>query len=217
MSLSRLIAECSDYDFKEKLEVNKPRSWLKSISAFSNCLGGTLFFGVNDDKKLVGITDPQYICDKISEIINAKISPVPTFILEPHNENGLIYVTVKVLSGPSTPYYYAADGVREAYIRSGNQSIIAPRHILEELILKGQNKTFDSIITSFLKSDYSFSFFEATFYDKTFTKITDNDYISFSLMNSEGYLSNAGCLLADQNIYRHNRVFCTRWMAYPFY
>ncbi len=37
MSLSRLIAECSDYDFKEKLEVNKPRSWLKSISAFSNC------------------------------------------------------------------------------------------------------------------------------------------------------------------------------------
>ena len=24
-------------------------------------------------------------------------------------------------------------------------------------------------------------------------------------------LTNAGALLADQNIYRHNRIFCTRW------
>ena len=41
--------------------------------------------------------------------------------------------------------------------------------------------------------------------------MTDSDYISFSLMNKDGYLTNAGALLADQNIYRHNRVFCTRW------
>ena len=211
MSINRLIAECSDYDFKERLEISKPRSWLKSISAFSNCLGGTLFFGVTNDKKLIGIENPQYICDKISELINAKISPIPTYILETHNENGRVYVTVKVFPCPSTPYYYCSDGVREAYIRSGNQSIIAPRYILEELILKGQNKTYDSIITTYLKSDYSFSFFEATLFDKTYTRISDNDYISFSLMNGEGYLTNAGCLLADQNIYRHNRVFCTRW------
>ncbi|MBQ8293459.1 MAG: winged helix-turn-helix transcriptional regulator [Bacilli bacterium] len=30
-------------------------------------------------------------------------------------------------------------------------------------------------------------------------------------MNTDGYLTNAGVLLADQNIYRHNRIFCTRW------
>ena len=30
-------------------------------------------------------------------------------------------------------------------------------------------------------------------------------------MNKDGYLTNAGVLLADQSIYRHNRVFCTRW------
>lgn len=41
--------------------------------------------------------------------------------------------------------------------------------------------------------------------------MNDNDYISFSLMNNDGYLTNAGVLLADQNIYRHNRIFCTRW------
>ncbi len=62
-----------------------------------------------------------------------------------------------------------------------------------------------------MKSNYSFTFFEATFLEKTLTKLTESDYISFSLMNTDGYLTNAGVLLADQNIYRHNRIFCTRW------
>ena len=58
---------------------------------------------------------------------------------------------------------------------------------------------------------YSFTFFEATFLERLHTKINDSDYISFSLMNDDGFLTNAGVLLADQNIYRHNRIFCTRW------
>lgn len=77
----KLISECSDYDFKEKLEVSKPKSWLKSVSGFSNGIGGTLFFGIDDNKNLVGIKNPQHDCDRISEIINARISPIPTYIL----------------------------------------------------------------------------------------------------------------------------------------
>ena len=44
-----LMAECSTYDFKEMLERKKVKSWLKSISAFANTDGGSLFYGVNDD------------------------------------------------------------------------------------------------------------------------------------------------------------------------
>lgn len=213
--LNKLIAECSDYDFKEQLEIKKPKSWLKSVSAFANGIGGSLFIGVDNNRKIVNIEDPQFVCDKISELINDRISPIPTYTLEPYKDdyNGqkMVYIVLKVLPGPSTPYYYSFDGIQEAYIRSGNQSIKAPRHILEELILKGQNKTYDSIITTYLKRDYSFTFFEATFLEKTHTRMTESDYISFSLSNQEGYLTNAGVLLADQNIYRHNRVFCTRW------
>ena len=42
-----LIAECSFYDFKEMLERKKVKSWLKSVSAFANIGGGSLFYGVN--------------------------------------------------------------------------------------------------------------------------------------------------------------------------
>ncbi|MBQ8293458.1 MAG: ATP-binding protein [Bacilli bacterium] len=163
MNFNKLIAECSDYDFKEQLEIKKPKSWLKTVSAFANGIGGTLFFGIDNNKQLININNPQLVCDKISELINSKIDPVPIYIIEPHKErakgNEYVYITLKIEPGPRTPYYYSSDGIKEVYIRSGNQSIKSPRYILEELILKGQNKTFDSIVTNYLKSNYSFTFF----------------------------------------------------------
>lgn len=41
--IDRWIAEATECDFKVALEVKKPKSWLKSVSAFANGIGGTLF------------------------------------------------------------------------------------------------------------------------------------------------------------------------------
>ena len=49
MEWKDLIAECTAYDYKEALEEKIPKSWLKSVSAFANTLGGSLFFGVDND------------------------------------------------------------------------------------------------------------------------------------------------------------------------
>lgn len=38
MKIDNLISECTTYDYKEMLEEKKPKSWLKSISAFANGL-----------------------------------------------------------------------------------------------------------------------------------------------------------------------------------
>lgn len=37
------LAETTDCDFKRELETKKPKSWLKSVSAFANGIGGKLF------------------------------------------------------------------------------------------------------------------------------------------------------------------------------
>lgn len=58
MMLDQLISECSDYEFKIDLEVKKPKSWLKTVSAFSNSFGGTIFFGVSNEKIVEGIDNP---------------------------------------------------------------------------------------------------------------------------------------------------------------
>jgi len=49
--IEQLIAEATECDFKVALEIKKPKSWLKSVSSFSNGIGGTLFFGISDDRK----------------------------------------------------------------------------------------------------------------------------------------------------------------------
>lgn len=41
--IEQLVAEATECDFKVALEIKKPKSWLKSVSAFANGIGGTLF------------------------------------------------------------------------------------------------------------------------------------------------------------------------------
>ena len=62
MELKTLIAECTAYDFKVMLEEKKPKSWLKSVSAFANGLGGSLFFGIDNDGIVKGRGDVQHVC-----------------------------------------------------------------------------------------------------------------------------------------------------------
>ena len=42
MNMENLIGETTEYDKKAALEVRKPKSWCKSVSAFANTLGGAL-------------------------------------------------------------------------------------------------------------------------------------------------------------------------------
>lgn len=39
--------ESSYIDFKINLEIDKPKSWLKTISAFANSDGGVILFGID--------------------------------------------------------------------------------------------------------------------------------------------------------------------------
>jgi len=207
-----LIAEATECDFKIALERDKPVSWLKSVSAFANCIGGTLFFGVDNNGKPIGLDDVQSDAEFISRRIKDRIAPLPDFILTPHSEKDKNMLTLEIKAGRNTPYYYSPDsGIKRAYIRIGNESVIAPDYILNELILKGTNRTFDTTSTTHRKENYSFTLLEATYRQRTKLRFDSTDYKSFGLENDDGYLTLAGSLLADQYIVYNARVFCTRW------
>ena len=42
MNLKDIIGETTDYDKKLALEMKKPKSWCKSVSAFANGVGGSM-------------------------------------------------------------------------------------------------------------------------------------------------------------------------------
>ena len=205
------LTETTECDFKRELETRKPKSWLKSVSAFANGIGGKLIFGIDDEHNIVGLNNAQEAAEAISRIIKAKITPIPQFVLSEDKKEEKAILILTVDAGRATPYYYKSDGVMEAYIRLGSESVIAPDYVLNELILKGQNQSFDALISDVRKEDYSFTLFEATYYERTLLKIEPKDYHSFGLADKQGYLTNAGRLFADQHIVYNSRVFCTRW------
>ncbi len=206
-------AETSNIDYKIALEEKKPKSWLKSVSAFANSKGGIILFGVDDSThKLEGLDNVQQVAEKITEIINARILPLPRYEINSFTENGKDFLELKIGDGPSTPYYLVIDGRKEAFIRSGNQSVPAPEHILNNLILKGKNLTFDALPTDYKINDLSFTLLAATIKEKTNKKFDENkDFFSLGLANTEKELTNAGLLLSDQNPLKQSKIVCTRW------
>ncbi len=73
MELNTLIAECTAYDFKVMLEEKKPKSWLKSVSAFANGLGGSLFFGIDNDRIIFASTDTPNVGDHDGDMSETKL------------------------------------------------------------------------------------------------------------------------------------------------
>ncbi len=206
-------AVTSNIDYKSALELNKPKSWLKSVSAFANTKGGIILFGVDDKThKLVGLDNIQFLSEKISELINDKIKPIPRYEISTFIEEGKDLLELKVGDGPLMPYYVVMDGRKEAFVRLGNQSVIASESILNNLILKGKNLTFDALPSKYKVGDLSFTLFTATVKDKTGNNFNDRkDYISFGLSDYNDTLTNAGVLLSDQGVLKQSKIVCTRW------
>ena len=212
MNIKELIGETTQYDKKTALEIKKPKSWCKSISAFANTYGGKLIFGVTDHNEIVGLQDPENDAEKISEIIKNRLDPIPEFNLTFHKtEDEKTLIILDINKGEETPYYYSGDGVLEAYVRIGNESVKATSTELKRLVLRGSNTSYDSRISNYKTEDYAFSKLKERYKKWTGNSFDEKDLNSFGLANEQGYLTNAGALIADESPVMCSRLFCTRW------
>lgn len=212
MNLKDIIGETTDYDKKLALEVKKPKSWCKSVSAFANGVGGTLIFGVSNDNEVRGLLDAEKDAEIISEQIKTRLDPIPEFHLSfyrTEDDKTLIFLNIR--QGEETPYYYLSDGVMEAYVRLGNESVKADATDLKRLVLRGKNSSYDALGTAYSVSDYAFSKLRERYKAWTGESLEDKELVSFGLVDDKGKLTNAGALLADDSPIRWSRIFCTRW------
>lgn len=211
MELNTLIAECTAYDFKVMLEEKKPKSWLKSVSAFANGLGGSLFFGIDNDGIVKGLDDVQHVCEAISSKIRDYMDPLPEVEMIPHDMDGFRILQLKVNVGHYTPYYYVGDGQRIAFVRVGDESLPATAEQMVRLVLKGSNKTYDSLVTDYKAEDYTFIILANEFKKRTTQDWNKKFLVSFGLVTGADTLTNAGTLFADDCPLWQSRLYCTRW------
>lgn len=147
----------------------------------------------------------------ISEQIKVKMDPAPEVLLKAHLIDSKEIITLEVYRGEETPYYYVGEGNYTAYVRIGNESVMATATDLKRLVLRGKNKTYDSLVTGYSFDDYFFSKLKAAYYKKTKKSMEMKDFELFGIVDKSGMLTNAGALLADESPIYCSRLFCTRW------
>ena len=190
--IKSLIGEATAYDKKQMLEIRRPKSWLKSVSAFANGEGGVLIFGISDDYHVLGLVDAEGDAEKISEEIKSKLDPVPTVRLELKEADGKKLVLLHVYPGQETPYYYIGDKQRLAFVRIWNESVVADRIQLKSLVLKGAGRTYDSLPSNYRFEDMAFSKLRSVHYKRLQRSFEDSEFVSWGIVDENGNLTNAG-------------------------
>lgn len=211
INIHTFIGEATAYDKKEQVERSKPKSWLKSVSAFANGEGGVLIWGISDNDELTGIANAKDDAEFISETIKTKLDPAPIINLLFKEFDGKTLIVLYVNAGVETPYYYIGDKQRLAYVRIGNESVIADRLQLKNLVMKGAGRTFDSLPSLYKFEDMAFSKLKSIHYKRLQRSFENSEYASWGIIDENNNLTNAGALLADESPIRQSRIFCTRW------
>lgn len=167
------------------------KTYLKTVCAFSNYNDGTIVFGITDDYKVIGISDPIKACLNIKNQINDSIKPKPEYSLK-INDNNTISLFVK--KGFATPYRYNG----KCYKRNDSSTIEVDSILENRLVLEGINKKYEELSCG--KSDLTFEILSKKFINKLNLSDFNTDTLkSLNLYSDKDGYNNAALLLADTN------------------
>lgn len=182
------MRETRTLEFKETIT----NTFLKTVSAFSNYDGGTIYFGIDDDGNIKGLKDIKQACLDIENKINDSISPQPNYTLEIQNNNQTIKLTVK--SGIQKPYLYKS----KAFKRNDTATIEADTLELSRLILEGKNIRFEELPCR--QQELSFEILHRKLKEHIQIEAFNQDTLrTLNLYDNHNGYNNAAGILADTN------------------
>ena len=182
------MRETRTLEFKETIT----NTFLKTVSAFSNYDGGTIFFGVDDDGNIKGLPDVKQACLDIENKINDSITPQPDYTLEVQNNDQTIKLTVK--SGLQKPYLYKS----KAYKRNDTATIEVDTLEFSRLVLDGKNIRFEELPCK--DQELSFEILHRKLKETVRIENFDKDTLkTLNLYDDVNGFNNAAGILADKN------------------
>ena len=140
--------ESKDIEFKEKIS----KSYLKTVSAYSNYKNGKIIFGINDEGEAIGLEKVVENKLNIENTINDTIKPKPEYTLDIEKIEGKSYIVLNVKKGDFPPYYYNG----KAYKRNDTSTIEVDTVELNRLILQGSNLDYEAIEIENEKLEFKF-------------------------------------------------------------
>lgn len=171
----------------------------KEIIAFANCDGGTVYVGVADDGKVLGVENADECALQISNMVRDAVKPDVTMFI--HYEtlecDGKAVVAVNIQRGTNRPYYLAKKGLRPegVYVRQGYSSVPATDTAIRQMIKETDGDSFEN-----MRSINQALTFEATKkeFEKRNVVFGQPQMQTLKIVSVDSIYTNLGLLLSEQ-------------------
>lgn len=186
-------------DQETELKVELTKDIKKEIVAFANTNNGTIYIGIDDNGKIIGLKQAEKDLEALSGMIREGIKSDLTLYTKIYIERveNKDIIIVKVSEAPNKPYYLSDKGLKSSgvYLRHGNVSVQANEEVIKKLLIESNSNSFENDISQL--QDLHFEYLKNIFKNHNI-KIDDNKFKTLNIVNLNNEYTNLGLLLSDE-------------------
>lgn len=216
--------ETTDVEFKGLIEEgktengkNKEISWLKTIVAFANTNGGSLFVGVENRTHTIVSLDHQMADQTVLMIhrqVRSRITPDIHYkinaVAVPNTQPTRYVLEVAVSKSLNLPVSLHEEGLLGIYIRVFGRTELANPEQIRDMVLMSEQIPYDQPFTEipYQREEYSTLFQRVA---ERGSLLTEKELISKGFMSANGKLSRGALLFSDHYEGNATRAVATLW------
>jgi ATP-dependent DNA helicase RecG len=174
----------------------------KTIVAFANTNGGSVYIGIANDGTAVGVDNPDDTVLRVSNVVQNAIKPDLSLFVDYETVvmEGAAIIKMNVQKGTAAPYYLAGKGIRPegVYIRQGASSVPAAESTILKMLRETGGEKYEELRS--LNQELSFTETGRFFREKGLP-FGSNQQKTLRLQTPDGLFTNLGLLLSDQSVH----------------
>ena len=174
----------------------------KSVIAFANSGGGTLYVGIADNGDVVGLTDADADMMNVNNMLRDGIKPnVTLFVQSQVNQmDGVDIIKITIQRGTDRPYYLVGKGIcpEGVYVRHGAASVPATDTAIRRMIRETDGDSYEKIRSIEQKLTFDSTKSEFT---KRKVQFGNSHMATLGVINTDKIYTNLALLLSDQCVH----------------
>ena len=182
-----------------ELKQDYAESIRKDIIAFANTNGGTIFVGIRDNGEVIGVSSPDQMIQRISNMVRDSIKPDVTMFVHYDSEetDARIIVKISVNRGTGRPYYWEVKGIQPSgvYVRQGTSAAPASEAAIRQMIKETDGDSYEEMRSLNQKLSFNYA---STAFARNGLEFGKPQMKTLNVLSSDGIYTNLGLLLSDQ-------------------
>jgi ATP-dependent DNA helicase RecG len=174
----------------------------KSVIAFANSGGGTLFVGVEDSGNVAGLSDVDADMLTINNMLRDGIKPDVTLFARCHIEqiDGRNTIRIDIQRGTDRPYYLVGKGIRPegVFVRYGAASVPATDTAIRNMIRETDGDSYEKLRS--LQQNLTFTSANTEF-SKRRVQFGTSQMATLGMLNNDKIYTNLALLLSEQCVH----------------